>query len=139
MAEILERGLHSVRSRRTLHDESSETWDHIKDACDSVVLNEQKDVIKWYLTSNGEYTLKSCYRFLIQSGYKYLHKFLWKVKMPPRVKVCMWLTLRNSILTKDNLLRGVWNGDSKCPFFGREEDIDHLFFIAPLLISHGMS
>ena len=50
-----------------------------------------------------------------------------KTKMPPRVKVFMWLALRNSILTKDNLLRRGWKGDEKCPFCGHKESINHLF------------
>ena len=52
---------------------------------------------------------------------------MWKIKIPPRVKVFMWLALRKSILTKDNLLRRSWKGDDKCPFCGRKENINHLF------------
>lgn len=39
----------------------------------------------------------------------------------------MWLVLRKSILTKDNLLRRGWNGSKHCPFCGKDESIDHLF------------
>lgn len=74
--------------------------------------------------------------YISDSNWFCLHKFLWKVKMPPRVNVFKWLVLRNSILTKDNLLRRGWTGDSKCSLCGREETINHLFFhccIAKLL------
>lgn len=41
----------------------------------------------------------------------------------------IWLALRNSILTKDNLFeRGSWKGSKKCQFCNEEEAIDHLFF-----------
>lgn len=75
----------------------------------------------WTLTKNGVYSVKSFYRHLIENGVKYPHFFLWKVKMPPRVNFFMWSTLRNSILTKDNLIRRGWKGDNKCPFCGRDE------------------
>ena len=52
---------------------------------------------------------------------------MWKIKIPPRIKVFMWLALRDSILTKDNLLHMGWKGDDKCPFCGREETVNHLF------------
>lgn len=94
MTDILGKGLHDVRFRRTLHGESLELSDHIKQARGAVILSDQKDVVKWPLTSNGKYTVKSCYRFMIQTGDRYPHKFLLKVKMPPHVKVFMWLTLR---------------------------------------------
>ena len=32
------------------------------------------------------------------------------------------------MLTKDNLLKRGWKGDSKCKFCGLEETIQHLFF-----------
>ena len=85
--------------------DSLELWNHTKEACASLVLNNRKDEAIWTLTKNGIYSVKSFYRHLIENGVKYPHFFMWKVKMPPRVEVFMWLTLRNSILTKDNLLR----------------------------------
>lgn len=35
---------------------------------------------------------------------------------------------RNSILTKDNLLRRGWKGSKFCVFYGHDENIKHLFF-----------
>jgi hypothetical protein len=31
------------------------------------------------------------------------YKFLWKSKLPQKIKIFMWLVVRNKILTKDNL------------------------------------
>jgi hypothetical protein len=55
------------------------------------------------------------------------HKFLWKTKVPHNIKVFLWLTLWNSILTKDNLVRKGWHGDDTCHFCGMKETVDHLF------------
>lgn len=91
-------------------------------------LTTQRDTIKWTLHKNGLYTVKFYYRHLVENGVKYPQNFMWKTKMPPRVKVFMWLVLRKSILTRDNLLRRGWIGDKKCPFCMQDESIDHLFF-----------
>lgn len=91
-------------------------------------LTDQRDTIKWSFNKNGIYTVKSYYRLLIENGVKYPHNFMWKAKMPPRVKVFMWLMLRNIILTKDNLLKRGWLRDKKCPFCMHDESIDNFFF-----------
>lgn len=110
---MVEKGWDSIHFRRTLYGDSLELWNHIKEGCANVVLTGQRDTIKWTLNKNNIYTVKSYYRHLVENGVKYPHNFMWKIKMPPRVKVFMWLVLRNSILTKDNLLRRGWAGDKK--------------------------
>ena len=124
---MFENSLGNVHFRRTLIGDARELWEHIKEVCSSVTLNDDKDEVKCTLTKKGVYTVKSFYRHLIENGIKYLHLYMWKIKMPPRIKVFMWLALRNSILTKDNLLRRGWKGDDRCPFCGRKENINHLF------------
>ena len=39
----------------------------------------------------------------------------------------IWLTLRNSILTQDNLLRRGWRGTNSCYFCGGIETVEHMF------------
>ena len=116
-----------MQFRRTLLGDARELWGHIKEACRSVTLNEDKGEMKWSLTKKGVYTVKSFYRHLIENGVKYPHLYVWKIKMPPRIKVFMWLDLTKSILTKDNLPRRGWKGDDECPFCECKESINHLF------------
>jgi hypothetical protein len=56
------------------------------------------------------------------------YRFLWKSKLPQKLKVFIWLVVRNKILTKDNLKKINWHGSSDCCFCGGPESIDHLFF-----------
>ena len=44
--EIFEKGIDNMRFRRTLIGDSRELWDHIKEACSSVVLKDENDKIK---------------------------------------------------------------------------------------------
>jgi len=53
---------------------------------------------------------------------------IWKAKIPLKIKIWMWLIEHNAILTKDNLSRRNWVGDSKCAFCNGDETILHLFF-----------
>jgi hypothetical protein len=56
------------------------------------------------------------------------NEFFWKAKIPLKIKFILWYLKRGVILTKDNLVRRKWMGDSKCKFCGLEETIQHLFF-----------
>lgn len=61
-----------------------------------------------------------------------LKKF-WYIKAPLKIRVFLWLFLKNKILTKDNLYKRGWRkGDKICQFCCREESIQHLFFECPL-------
>lgn len=55
------------------------------------------------------------------------YKFIWKVNIPLKIKVCFWLALQNSVLTKDNLTKRGWNGGKACVFCGINELVEYLF------------
>src|SRR4051812_32329932 len=59
-------------------------------------------------------------------------RFIWKIKLPPRVKTFIWLVLKKSILTRDVLLK--WGGkcEEKCLFSGHNESVTHLISICTL-------
>jgi len=51
---------------------------------------------------------------------------IWKIKIPMKIKVFLWYLKKGVILTKDNLVRRNWNGDSTCCFCHLPETIKHL-------------
>ncbi len=58
------------------------------------------------------------------------HRFrkLWKIRIPLKVKIFVWLVLRGKVRTKDNLLKRGWTGDSSCVLcLDEDETVDHLF------------
>ena len=105
-----------------------EFWIHIKEVCASIRLNGERDKIMWSLTKNKIFSVKSMYRHLIGGNINITKNFLWKVKIPARIKFFMWLMEKNSILTRDSLVKRGWVGDKGCPFCGHAESINHLFF-----------
>jgi hypothetical protein len=91
----------------------------------------KQDTLCWLLTKSGQFTVK--YFYLASQNFGAVpHKFLWKVKIPLRIKTFIWLVLKKSILTKDELVHmGGWC-NPQCMFCGKNETTDHLFFLCPL-------
>ena len=91
------------------------------------MLIQGEDQVTWTLTANGIFSVKSLYNEMMLNDIGYPHKFMWKAKLPQKIKIFLWLVLRNSILTKDNLVRRGWKGSVNCHFCGDVETINHLF------------
>jgi hypothetical protein len=49
-----------------------------------------------------------------------------------KMRIFLWLMLKSTVLTKDNLLRRGWTGDPQCHFCSKHESIDHLLFSCAL-------
>ena len=62
---------------------------------------------------------------------RFLRKYLWKLKVPLKIKVFLWFLNRKVLLTKDNLARRKWQGCTKCSFCGSEETVEHLLISCP--------
>jgi hypothetical protein len=50
------------------------------------------------------------YLDLLNGNTGYLHKYLWKMKVPLKIKIFMWFVHRKEILTKDNLVKKIGKG-----------------------------
>src|ERR1043165_3389504 len=68
------------------------------------------------------------YNFLIGGNLDVIQNSIWKIKIPARIKFFLWLLRKKSILTRDNLARRGWVGDTDCAFCGQHESQTHLFF-----------
>jgi hypothetical protein len=67
-----------------------------------IQLNDEKDIFVWGLTTTSAFTVKSMYINMLDDDTKYLKKYIWKMKIPLKIKVFMWFLHRKVILTKDN-------------------------------------
>jgi zinc-binding in reverse transcriptase len=74
------------------------------------------------------FSVSSCYNWLDFGAVisKRFHN-TWSVTIPLKIKNFLWLISKNKILTKDNLRKRGWIGDSKCVFCQEDETINHLF------------
>ena len=96
-----------------------------------ITLTDTPDIFHWNLTPNGTFTVKSMYEDLMNGHTRFLQKYLWKLKIPLKIKVFMWFLHKKVLLTKDNLAKRNWKGDSHCSFCGNSETVDHLFISCP--------
>jgi hypothetical protein len=67
------------------------------------------------------------YQALLDSDIIPHNSHLWEIKIPLKIKVFLWLLYRESILTKDNLVKRNWHGNDKCCFCNEYETVHHLF------------
>jgi hypothetical protein len=52
-----------------------------------VQLEPRDDEFKWSLTQLGRFTVKSMYLDLLNDNTIYLYKYLWKMKVPLKMKI----------------------------------------------------
>jgi hypothetical protein len=90
---------------------------------------EVADDISWKLTANGQYLAKSAYELQFSgSTFSSLHKSVWKVWAPPKVKFFTWLLTQNRIWTADQLRKNGWPNCGLCPLCKQvTESVSHLF------------
>lgn len=53
---------------------------------------------------------------------------VWKLHIPPRVHIFLWLLSKNKLLTRDNLAKRRKLEDNTCLFCAETETVHHLFF-----------
>ena len=129
--EVLEQGIVSLHFRRAMVGELHTQWVQLVQMLDGMTLRDEPDKLRWTLTSSGNFSVKSFY-LAMQLSNTVPYKFLWKVKIPLRVKTFLWLVLKKSILTRDVLLKRGGKCEPKCLFCGKNESIAHLFFLCSL-------
>lgn len=54
------------------------------------VLPESPDVVSWSHSSSGRFSVKSCYRQLVSGVPMSSFNFVWKARIPPKIKIFMW-------------------------------------------------
>jgi hypothetical protein len=91
--------------------------------------DEAPDDISWKLTANGQYSAKLAYHLqFLGSTFSSLHKSVWKVWAPPKVKFFAWLLTQNRIWTADRLQKRGWPNCGLCPLCKQvTESVNHLF------------
>jgi hypothetical protein len=132
VAQVLAQSLLNITFRRILTDSKWTSWVQLCRKLMMVTLHDEDDRFVSKLTSNGLFFVKSMYEDIMCDHTPYLRKYLWKVKIPLKIKIFMWFMSNKVLLTKDNLAKHHWNGCTKCVFCGEQETIQHLFIECPL-------
>lgn len=93
VAETLSRNLENISFRRTLLNENFNAWSHLLLRCTD--LSSEGDVLLWKFSQNKQFLVQPMYSYLINSGYCFAHRIIWKVKIPLKIKISLWYSLRS--------------------------------------------
>ena len=98
----VEMGFTNLKFRRALVGVIQEQWVQMRDMLAGVILTERPDRLIRKIINSGNFSVKSFYTAM-QTSRIVPYKFLWKVKLPLKIKTFIWLVLKKSILTRDVL------------------------------------
>jgi hypothetical protein len=83
-------GIRNLKFRRVIVGQKREQWIQMCVVCDVVTLSNDPDKLWWKLSKSGAFTVKSLYMALQNYGVV-PYNFIWKIKIPARVKTFLWL------------------------------------------------
>ncbi|KAJ4732774.1 RNA-directed DNA polymerase (reverse transcriptase)-related family protein [Rhynchospora pubera] len=100
--------------------------------------SSQPPTLSWRWTSHGRFSAASAYAMLKYAGQTSVyHRHLWKIKAPPKVRVFLWLLIRDKLLTQHNLQKRGWPSIHSCVLCTHhaEETTMHLFSECPFVFN----
>jgi hypothetical protein len=92
----------SLIFRRRLFGVGANLLENLKMDCEGYCFKDSKDKPHWNLDKKG-FSVKSLYKQFKQNTTRKPYWFIWKAKIPQRIKVFLWLILEDKILSKENL------------------------------------
>lgn len=117
----------NIRFRRNLIGANWTRWLHLVQRLMMVNLSNEPDSFVWSLTPSDVFSVKCLYADYMDGQTVFHQKFIWKLKIPSKVKIFMWFLDRQVLLTKDNLAKRNWEESLKCCFCESDETVQHLF------------
>jgi hypothetical protein len=106
----------NIRFRRVLR---YDRWDfllHLVEHLKSIHLSDEVDSFLWSLTAFRIFSVGSLYADFMIDHTIFLKKYLWKLKVPLKIRIFMCLLFKKFLLTKDNLAKHIRTGCKKMCF-----------------------
>jgi hypothetical protein len=76
----------NITFRRGLNDQKYDEWLHLCQRLININLTDEPDKFVWKLTDSGLFTVKSMYLDYMNGHTRFLRKYLWKLKIPLKIK-----------------------------------------------------
>jgi hypothetical protein len=133
-AEVWDGEMSKLTFRRIISERLKKLWFELQEIVGDVVLEEDEDqIIYRVIVPNGEYSLQSLYVVNPRGVTPVFVHAVWKLHIPPRIHIFLWLLSKNRILTEDNLAKRREVLDQSCLLCVERESVDHLSFNVLLL------
>jgi hypothetical protein len=115
--------------RRTISSDVMAQWLEVLQIAESLVFSDAEDAIIWQYSSSGKYAVQTLYAIVNERGVRQNFALvMWRIPIPPRLHVFLWLLANNKVLTRDNLAKRRQVDDKTCLFCAELESVSHLFF-----------
>jgi hypothetical protein len=85
--------------------ENLQSWHNLVMRLTNIQLIDRPDIFKWSLNFSSQFSVNSMYQAFIDTNVVPNNSYLWKIKIPLKIKVFICLLYREAILTKDNLVK----------------------------------
>jgi hypothetical protein len=103
-------------------------WLKLTQLLSIIALSDNKDEPFWEMHSPGQYSVSSFYAMVNNRGVILVHTpAVWKLHIPSRIHIFLWLLENNKVLTRDNLVIRIHIPDLSM-FCSELESVHHLFF-----------
>jgi hypothetical protein len=114
--------------RRTVNERLMQQWLKLRQIVEDVHF-EESDCIIWQYNSSEKYSVQTLYAIINNRGVRQVYTpLVWKLSVPSRCYIFLWLLAKNKVLTRDNLAKRKRLDDLSCLFCTESESVSHLFF-----------
>lgn len=104
-----------VSSRRNFSEYTMELWFELEDIAKSTILSINCDSLIWQCESSRQFS--SSYDIINFRGVTSIYlPIAWKLSIPTRIHVFLWLISHNKIMTRDNLKKRKLRKHEDCVF-----------------------
>jgi hypothetical protein len=90
--------------RRSVDSRLMTMWLELLQIASSIQLNDEDYTMIWKFNSSGKYYVQSLYAVVNDRGIDYT-PVMWKIPVPPRLHIFLWLLANNKTLTRYNLAK----------------------------------
>jgi hypothetical protein len=78
---------YNISSRRALVDDKLREWLEMIGKINNVTLDQGMDMFRWDLNTTRTFSVRSVYLYLLNQHAPFRHKFIWKLKIPLKIKI----------------------------------------------------
>jgi hypothetical protein len=107
-------------------------WDNLCREVQGLPTEESDDIVSWALEPSGQFSTNSMYLCLSRGASVTCFKEVWKVTVPPKIKIFLWQLIRNRLPSCEQVAKRMGPSNGLCTLCGELEDCNHIFFTCPM-------
>jgi hypothetical protein len=108
----------NIHFRRSLNPADLESWSALREELALCNLSEGQDRVSWALEPSGLFSVNSMYNHLLQGAAWPCAKFIWKAKLPLKIKIFTWQLAINRLPCSEQINHRFGPSDGLCVLCG---------------------